>query len=90
MTSTDLTFASLDAHRAWLASQADLPAGFHIGTTRFEFIPFEVHKPSKMTITLITLDKPTWPVKGRRLNRVNTSVKTRITAADPRILSLSC
>ena len=59
MTSTDLTFASLDAHRAWLASQADLPAGFHIGTTRFEFIPFEVHKPSKMTITLITLDKPT-------------------------------
>ncbi len=59
MTSTDLTFASLDAHRAWLASQAALPAGFHIGTTRFEFIPFEVHKPSKMTITLITLDKPT-------------------------------
>ena len=59
MTSTDLTFASLDAHRAWLTSQAALPAGFHIGTTRFEFIPFEVHKPSKMTITLITLDKPT-------------------------------
>ena len=59
MPSTDLTFDSLDAHRAWLASQAALPAGFHIGTTRFEFIPFEVHKPSKMTITLITLDKPT-------------------------------
>ncbi|HEX3134313.1 MAG TPA: bifunctional ornithine acetyltransferase/N-acetylglutamate synthase, partial [Planctomycetota bacterium] len=59
MPSTDLTFTSLDAHRAWLASQAALPAGFRIGTTRFEFIPFEVHKPAKMTLTLITLDKPT-------------------------------
>jgi glutamate N-acetyltransferase / amino-acid N-acetyltransferase len=59
MPSTDLTFASLDAHRAWLASQAALPAGFRIGNTRFEFIPFEVHKPAKMTITLIVLDKPT-------------------------------
>jgi len=59
MPSTDLTFASRDAHRAWLASQAALPAGFRIGTTRFEFIPFEVHKPAKMTLTLITLDRPT-------------------------------
>ncbi len=59
MPSTALTFASLDAHRAWLASQAALPAGFRVGNTRFEFIPFEVHKPSKMTITLIALDKPT-------------------------------
>jgi glutamate N-acetyltransferase / amino-acid N-acetyltransferase len=59
MPSTDLTFASLDAHRAWLASQAALPAGFRVGTTRFEFIPFEVHKPAKMTLTLIALDQPT-------------------------------
>ncbi|MBA3700813.1 MAG: bifunctional ornithine acetyltransferase/N-acetylglutamate synthase [Planctomycetes bacterium] len=59
MPSTDLTFASRDAHHAWLASQAALPAGFRIGTTRFEFIPFEVHKPAKMTVTLIALDKPT-------------------------------
>src|SRR5688572_24183539 len=59
MPSTDLTFASLDAHRAWLASQAALPAGFRIGTTRFEFIPFEVHKPAKMTLTLIALEQPT-------------------------------
>jgi glutamate N-acetyltransferase/amino-acid N-acetyltransferase len=59
MTSTDLTFASRDAHHAWLTSQAALPAGFRIGTTRFEFIPFEVHKPAKMTLTLITLDQPT-------------------------------
>jgi len=59
MPSTDLTFASRDAHHAWLASQAALPAGFRIGTTRFEFIPFEVHKPAKMTLTLITLDQPT-------------------------------
>ena len=59
MPSTDLTFATFDAHRAWLANQAALPAGFRIGTTRFEFIPFEVHKPAKMTLTLITLDQPT-------------------------------
>jgi glutamate N-acetyltransferase/amino-acid N-acetyltransferase len=59
MPSTDLTFASRDAHRAWLASQAALPAGFRVGTTRFEFIPFEVHKPAKMTLTLIALDQPT-------------------------------
>jgi glutamate N-acetyltransferase/amino-acid N-acetyltransferase len=59
MPSTDLTFASLDAHRAWLASQAALPLGFRVGTTRFDFIPAEVHKPAKMTITLIALDRPT-------------------------------
>lgn len=59
MPSTDLTFASLDAHRAWLAAQAALPAGFRVGTTRFEFVPAEVHKPAKMTLTLIALDKPT-------------------------------
>ena len=59
MPSTDLTFASLAAHRAWLTSQAALPQGFRVGNTRFEFIPFEVHKPAKMTITLIALDRPT-------------------------------
>ena len=59
MTSTALTFADAAAHRAWLSSQAALPAGFRTGTTRFEFVPAEVNKPAKMTITLITLDKPT-------------------------------
>lgn len=59
MPSTSLTFASLDAHRAWLASQAALPAGFRTGSTRFEFIPAEVSKPAKMTITMIALDQPT-------------------------------
>jgi glutamate N-acetyltransferase / amino-acid N-acetyltransferase len=59
MPSTALTFASSDAHRAWLASQAALPAGFRVGTTRFEFIPAEVHKPAKMTLTLIALERPT-------------------------------
>jgi glutamate N-acetyltransferase/amino-acid N-acetyltransferase len=59
MPSTSLTFASLDAHRAWLASQAALPAGFRTGSTRFGFIPAEVSKPAKMTITLIALERPT-------------------------------
>jgi glutamate N-acetyltransferase/amino-acid N-acetyltransferase len=57
--STDLTFPSRDAHRAWLASQAALPAGFRVGTTRFEFMPREAPKPAKMTLTLIALDRPT-------------------------------
>jgi glutamate N-acetyltransferase/amino-acid N-acetyltransferase len=57
--STQLTFASRDAHRAWLASQAALPAGFRVGTTRFEFVPREAPKPAKMTLTLIALDQPT-------------------------------
>ncbi len=59
MTSTNLTFASQAEHRAWLASQAALPAGFRVGTTRFDFTPVEVSKPAKMTITMIALDKPT-------------------------------
>ena len=56
---TQLTFSSRDEHRAWLASQAALPAGFRVGTTRFEFMPREAPKPAKMTLTLIALDQPT-------------------------------
>jgi glutamate N-acetyltransferase/amino-acid N-acetyltransferase len=57
--STSLTFDSRDAHRVWLATQAALPAGFRVGTTRFEFMPREAPKPAKMTLTLIALDQPT-------------------------------
>src|SRR5450432_3843316 len=56
--STNLTFPSRTAHRAWLASQAALPAGFRVGTTRFDFMPREAPKPAKMTLTLIALDRP--------------------------------
>lgn len=59
MPSTQNTFPSRDAHRAWLASQAALPQGFRVGCTRFEFLPKEAPKPSKMTLTLIALDEPT-------------------------------
>ncbi len=57
--STNLSFSSRDEHRAWLASQAALPAGFRVGTTRFDFLPREAPKPAKMTLTLIALDRPT-------------------------------
>ena len=57
--STQLTFSDREAHRAWLARQARLPAGFRVGTHRFEFMPIEAHKPAKMTLTLIALDEPT-------------------------------
>jgi glutamate N-acetyltransferase/amino-acid N-acetyltransferase len=59
MASTSLTFTSRAAHRAWLATQSALPAGFRVGTTRLEFIPAEVPRPARMTLTLIALDRPT-------------------------------
>jgi glutamate N-acetyltransferase/amino-acid N-acetyltransferase len=57
--STNLTFSNRDAHREWLAAQSALPAGFRVGSTRFDFMPREAPKPAKMTLTLITLEKPT-------------------------------
>jgi glutamate N-acetyltransferase/amino-acid N-acetyltransferase len=57
--STQLTFDSRAAHRQWLAQQAALPQGFRVGRTRLEFVPFEVKKTAAMTLTLITLDRPT-------------------------------
>ena len=59
MASTALTFNNRASHRAWLAGQAQLPAGFRVGTARFEFMPREAPKPAKMTLTLIALDQPT-------------------------------
>ena len=59
MPSTQLTFADRAAHRAWLASQSALPAGFRVGTAKFDFTPAEAPKPARMTLTLIALDRPT-------------------------------
>ena len=59
MPSTNLTFSSRSAHREWLAAQSVLPAGFRVGTSRFDFVPREAPKPAKMTLTLIALEKPT-------------------------------
>jgi glutamate N-acetyltransferase/amino-acid N-acetyltransferase len=59
MASTHLTFPSKDAHRAWVAAQAILPAGFRVGTARFDFVPVEVPKPAAMNLTVIALDRPT-------------------------------
>jgi glutamate N-acetyltransferase/amino-acid N-acetyltransferase len=57
--STNLSFKNREEHRAWLATQAALPAGFRVGCTRFDFMPTEAPKPAKMTLTLIALDQPT-------------------------------
>lgn len=59
MPSTALEFSSPEAHRAWLQSQSTLPRGFRVGSTRFHFVPAEVHKPAAMTLTLIALERPT-------------------------------
>ena len=53
-----LSFPHREAHRAWLASQGRLPAGFRVGRTEFAFTPREAPKPAKMTLTLIALDRP--------------------------------
>ncbi|MEX2045109.1 MAG: bifunctional ornithine acetyltransferase/N-acetylglutamate synthase [Opitutus sp.] len=58
MSSTSQTFADRQAHRAWLATQAALPAGFRAATTHFDFAPREAPKPARMTITLLALDRP--------------------------------
>lgn len=59
MASTQLTFDSQKTHTAWLETQAELPDGFRVGTARFDFVPVEVPKPAKMTLTAIVLDEPT-------------------------------
>jgi len=59
MPSTSLVFASAEAHRAWLETQAALPAGFRVGTASLAFTPVEVPKPSRMNLTLLALERPT-------------------------------
>jgi glutamate N-acetyltransferase/amino-acid N-acetyltransferase len=59
MASTNLNFKSKEEHLAWLETQAILPAGFRVGTTRFEFAPVEAPKPAAMNLTLLALDRPT-------------------------------
>jgi len=59
MPSSAFTFADRAAHREWLASQADLPVGFRVGTASLEFVPVEVPKPARMTLTILALDRPT-------------------------------
>jgi glutamate N-acetyltransferase / amino-acid N-acetyltransferase len=59
MPSTQLVFRDRASHRAWLARQSALPAGFRVGAARFDFTPAEAPKPAKMTLTLIALDNPT-------------------------------
>jgi glutamate N-acetyltransferase / amino-acid N-acetyltransferase len=58
MSSTQMVFRDRASHRAWLAQQAALPAGFRVGAARFDFTPAEAPKPAKMTLTLIALDQP--------------------------------
>ena len=52
-----MTFTDRASHRAWLSSNAALPAGFRVGSARFEFTPAEAPKPAKMTLTIIALDR---------------------------------
>jgi glutamate N-acetyltransferase/amino-acid N-acetyltransferase len=59
MPSTSLAFEDRAAHRAWLATQAALPAGFRVGTAALEFVPVEAPRPARMTLTLVALERPT-------------------------------
>jgi glutamate N-acetyltransferase/amino-acid N-acetyltransferase len=68
MASTDLRFSSRAEHRAWLLSQAALPAGFRAGVARFEFVPRELPRPAAMNLALVALDRPT-PAFAARYTR---------------------
>jgi glutamate N-acetyltransferase / amino-acid N-acetyltransferase len=58
--SSSMTFTSYDAYISHLKSHSQLPQGFKVGTQSFAFNPEELpEKTAKMTLTLITLDKPT-------------------------------
>src|SRR5690242_21781329 len=59
MPSTALAFATAAEHRAWVAAQARLPAGFRVGTASLTFTPVEVPKPARMNLALIALERPT-------------------------------
>src|SRR5918912_1557952 len=68
MPSTALAFATAAEHRAWIASQARLPAGFRVGTATLAFTPVEVPKPARMNLSLVALDRPT-PAFAAKLTR---------------------
>ena len=68
MPSTALRFATEAEHRAWVASQGALPAGFRVGTAGIDFTPVEVPKPSRMKLTLLALERPT-PAFALKLTR---------------------
>jgi len=68
MASTDLRFSSRAEHRAWLETQAPLPAGFRVGTSRFVFAPVELPRPVSMNLVLVALDRPT-PAFAARYTR---------------------
>ncbi|HYQ81385.1 MAG TPA: bifunctional glutamate N-acetyltransferase/amino-acid acetyltransferase ArgJ [Anaeromyxobacteraceae bacterium] len=59
MSSTALTFASRAEHRAWLETQARPPQGFRAGTATLEFTPAEARKPGRMSLALLSMDRPT-------------------------------
>jgi glutamate N-acetyltransferase/amino-acid N-acetyltransferase len=59
MPSTQLSFSSRAAHRAWLETQCRLPLGFRVGTSRLEFTPVEAPRPARMALTIIAVDAPT-------------------------------
>jgi glutamate N-acetyltransferase/amino-acid N-acetyltransferase len=64
MSGTAGSFASEAEHRAWLAAEARLPAGFRVGTSSLEFRPEEADKPGRMSLALIALERPTAAFAG--------------------------
>jgi len=59
MPTPSLVFSDADQHRAWLARESALPAGFRVGTATLAFTPVEVPKPARMNLAVVALDHPT-------------------------------
>jgi glutamate N-acetyltransferase / amino-acid N-acetyltransferase len=52
-------FANQKDYLEYLATISELPKGFSVGNSRFNFKPFEVEKTLPMNVTIIMADKPT-------------------------------
>jgi glutamate N-acetyltransferase/amino-acid N-acetyltransferase len=53
------TFLNKEEYLSFLDSKSQLPEGFSVGFTRFEFKPFEINKILPMNLTIIYLTQPT-------------------------------
>lgn len=57
--SKPIIFETQRQYLDYLKSISGLPKGFKVGTSRFQFKPFEVNKLLPMNLTLIVTDEPT-------------------------------
>jgi hypothetical protein len=63
------TFSTKEEYDAFLAAEGKMPRGFRCGTSWISFTPVEANFPSRMNVTLITLDVRTLALDRLRLSQ---------------------